>query len=261
MVWNAKRDVEGPEVHPIQRGPARSEARGVGGMTKTLWLHPIPANLHARAREYLDSRNVVRFLCLASNTESLLLVLMNAQFLLARGLYEAALLHALTATRTNNAGWSARVLFSLITKADRARLRAAGDPPPGPGPFTVYRGVAGRGAQRRVRGLSWTFSLPVAAWFAQRSTFICGGLPDPAVYRVTVHDRQVLAYANESFRHEEELLVLCGRDTRPVRCLAGKELVSHAEEYDLAAQAASLARLEALKAAWRARKMNMASKL
>jgi hypothetical protein len=233
---------------------------GGGGITETLWLHPIPANLHAQAREFLNSRNVIRFLCLGANTESLALVAMNARFLRARGLYEAALLHALTGTRTNNAGWSAQLLRSLVANADRARLRAAADPLPGPGPFTVYRGVAGRGAQRRVRGLSWTFSLPGAAWFARRSGFLYG-LPDPAVYRVTVHDGQVLAYANESFRHEEELLVLWDCNTRPVCCLAGKELERLADAHESAIRAADLARLEAGRAAWRARKMNMASKL
>jgi hypothetical protein len=229
-------------------------------MTERLLLYPIPANLHAQARECLNSGNVSRFLCLAPATQSVFLVLLNAEFLLARGLYEAALLKALTANSWNNAGWSATTLRSLLAQADRVRLRAAGDPLPGRGPFTVYRGVAGRGARRRVRGLSWTFSLPRAAWFARRSSFL--RLPDPAVYRVTVHDGQVLAYLNESFGDEEELLVLWDRNLRPVRCLAGEELARRAEEHEStipAARAAQAVRLEALKAAWQARKMNKAS--
>jgi len=53
-------------------------------------------------------------------------------------------------------------------QADRARLRALGDALPGPGPFTLFRGVAGRGAKRRVRGLSWINAMrPV--WDSRRS--------------------------------------------------------------------------------------------
>jgi hypothetical protein len=61
--------------------------------------------------------------------------------------------------------------------------RTTGDLLPGTGPFTVFRGVSGRGRARRIRGLPWTSSLSQAAWFAARGTGI-----DPAVYR-TMLDR------------------------------------------------------------------------
>jgi len=145
----------------------------------------------------------------------------------ARGRYESALIYALTAPRTNLAHVPRSVLALLIENADRAALRAAGDPLPHPGPFTVYRGVAGRGGARRVRGLSWTFSLPVAAWFARRFD-----LPDPAVYRVTVDEAHVLAYVSD--REEEELLLVLPEDAWPKRCLMGAELTNAAEARETA---------------------------
>jgi hypothetical protein len=154
--------------------------------------------------------------------------MMNNRALLDLGLYEAALLLGLTMSQLNNANWNQQSLSWLVSLADRARLRAAGDPLPGPGPFTVYRGVAGPGPARRVRGLSWTLSLPIAAWFARRAsnTF---QLDDPAVYRLTVEDGRVLAYDNN--RREEEILVLPLANDQPARCLGGDDLVWYAEEF------------------------------
>lgn len=124
-------------------------------------------------------------------------------------LYERGLLHALIASRTNNYVPREKIPW-LIEHADRAKLLAAGDPLPGSDPFLLYRGVAGRGSARRVRGLSWTSSLDRARFFARRYP----QLHDPAVFRVTVSAEQVLAYTNE--RKEEEFLVLLPKRTRPV---------------------------------------------
>jgi hypothetical protein len=97
----------------------------------------------------------------------------------------------------------------MFTRADRTKLRAAGDPLPGAGPFTVYRGVAGRGPARRVRGLSWTDDVEKAAWFAQRLP----GLSDPAIYRVIVEGNEV--FACNFGRGEREFIVYPKR--RPQR--------------------------------------------
>jgi hypothetical protein len=95
------------------------------------------------------------------------------------------------------------MLHRLVARANPKRLRAAGDPLPGIGPFTLNRGVAGRARGRRIHGLSWTSSQRVAAWIANRAA--SWGLPDPAVYVITVPTRAVLAYHND--RQEEEFLV------------------------------------------------------
>jgi hypothetical protein len=73
---------------------------------------------------------------------------------------------------------------------------------PGPGPFTLYRGVAGYTNARRIRGTSWTGTLERATWFAHR--FL---LPNPAVYKAEVEAAYVLAYVG-SHRNEDEYIVL-----------------------------------------------------
>jgi hypothetical protein len=89
---------------------------------------------------------------------------------------------------------------SVLALADKTKLRAHSDPLPGPGPFTLYRGVAGIGARRGHRGMSWTASFDCAAWFAR-----CYSLPAPAVLRVEVEACRVLAYLTG--RGEQEFVV------------------------------------------------------
>jgi hypothetical protein len=177
-----------------------------------LWLDPIPSALQEQAVEALEAGDALGFLCLASNEYSLDLVFGNLTALRERGIYEQALAHAFIATRTNNRRWSTASLQCLFSFSDRSRLLAAGDPLPGNGPFTVYRGVAGRGSGRRVRGFSWTASHEKARWFAARSAWF--GLPDPGVFRVTVEQRDVLFYSNQ--RNEQEYIILLPEKAKPV---------------------------------------------
>jgi hypothetical protein len=115
-------------------------------------------------------------------------------------LYEEALLHAYTRSRTNFASWPTSVLRTLFGLANRRRLAVAGDMWPGPGPWTVYRGVSGRGRKRRVRGFSWTLSYDKAEWFATRY-----GLEKPMVYGAQVDEKDVYAYYDQ--RGEGEFLL------------------------------------------------------
>jgi len=166
-------------------------------------LSLIPPGLHEQAEQALKDYAVIGFLSKADNMKSLEIVWQNWNLLQSMGLYEEALLHAFTAARLNNHHVpSARQSF-LFRIADRAKLRAAGDPFPSAGPFTLYRGVAGIGRGRRIRGYSWTASLHKAQWFAARG-FSCGGT-HPSVYSVTVRKSAVLAYSND--REEEEFIV------------------------------------------------------
>ncbi len=196
-------------------------------MTAELCLDLIPLGLRDKARESLKGGNWQGFFLSASNTDSLFLLFNNVRALKNQSIYEPALLHALTITRTNHSNCPTKILRTMINNADLSRLRAAGDPLPGPGPFTVYRGVAGRGRQRRVRGLSWTSSVHVAAWFARRF-----GLPDPAVFQLTVDERHILAYVND--RKEQEFLVSYGTYSahRARRCLHGTELERLADQHE-----------------------------
>ncbi len=181
-------------------------------MNRQLWLDPIPDSLRAEAVADLEQGDYLGFLIKGDNLYSLDLVCFNAPVLKELGVYEPALLHAITATRTNNRRWPLRELKAMFDQADRERLRAAGSPLPSPGPFTLYRGVAGRGAARRVRGFSWTSSFERAAWFARRFGSL---LHDPTVYRVTVSEEAVLVYDNG--RSEEEFIVSLPPTARPVK--------------------------------------------
>lgn len=168
--------------------------------------------LHAQALSALAAGDAERFLFLSKgNTYHLDVVLQNLPLLKAKGLYETALLSALIGTWTNHAHYSMGVLHWLITCADRGALLRAGNSLPGPGPFTVYRGVGGRGPARRVRGLSWTASRDRARWFAGRTGL--WRLADPAVYAARVPREHVLAYTNE--RKEKEFLIAFPRAIEP----------------------------------------------
>jgi hypothetical protein len=135
--------------------------------------------------------------------------------LLRLGLYERALLGAYC--KTNHVTWSLSDLRGLFRQAARARLRTAGDPLPGAGPFTLYRGVAGPEPERRTLGLSWTRSIEAARWFAQNHSFRIAWFDDPdrGVYRITVEEQDVLAYSNRE--EEEEFIVMLPATASPER--------------------------------------------
>ncbi len=181
-----------------------------------LWLEPISPDVRDRAVADLDAGDVVAFLCRAGNTYSLDLVWKNISGLQKRGVYERALIEAFTITRKNNWCWPVNTLRLMFEIADRDRLREAGEPLPGSGPFTLYRGVAGRGRARRVRGLSWTADLEKACLFANRLP----SLADPRVFQVTVDAEDVLAYSNG--REEQEFIVLLPDSARPQRIEKGR---------------------------------------
>jgi len=168
-------------------------------------IHPA---LRARAVAALDAGNVEHFLIKAEhgNQHHLEIVLHNMLALQERGLYERALLAAWSGCRMNYSGWPTDTLRWMFGQAERDRLRACGEPLPGSGPFTLYRGVAGTGRRRRVRGFSWTDDRNKAAWFAARLP----GLADRAIYTTAVTDAAVLAYldAGEYGRNEREFIIM-----------------------------------------------------
>jgi hypothetical protein len=126
-------------------------------------------------------------------------------------------------TRTNNY-WHYGDIRHMLTDADKERFRAAGDPLPSAGPFKLYRGVAGLRGHRAIGGYSWTSSIDVAAWFANRFSAM---LPDPAVYTLWVPEEYVMAYTDG--RQEQEFIVQLPWMCQPKRCLSGPELIEAAE--------------------------------
>jgi hypothetical protein len=171
-----------------------------------LWLDPIPHGLRNRALEALAVRDVCAFLGYASNENSVRLVYHNRLPFQMLGILESGIADAMTATRTNYHGEHTRIR-RLLAIADRKRLRDAGEPIPGTGPYELFRGVAGIGGARKPRGWSWTADPEVARWFARRLP-----LPNPAVVRAIVPKRHVLFYSNE--RKEQEFVVSLPRSVR-----------------------------------------------
>jgi hypothetical protein len=179
-------------------------------MSSPLWLERISEKLRSQAVAAFEKGDLDGFLAMTDNDFWLALVFHNHEALAERRLYERALVHAFIGTRTNNYAWPRDVLDWMFAIADRERLRAAGDALPGQGPFTVYRGVSGIGAARRVRGISWTASEERAWWFARRFFY-----ENPAVYRTAINDADILAYSNA--RDEREFLVRLPDGNKPVR--------------------------------------------
>lgn len=130
-------------------------------------LEVIPANRQDRrdqATHYFEAGDAVCFVGSANGYGKLTLVFDNIHQLRERGIYEEALLTAYTGVKGNLRRWSLDILKFMFEQADQARLRGAGNPLPHEGPFTLYRGVSGKGRARRVRGLSWTASREHAWW-------------------------------------------------------------------------------------------------
>jgi hypothetical protein len=191
----------------LHESPAVAEA----ALRDRLRLDGIPPALHAQACEALkagDALGVV--LSVGDNCRVMQFVWDNQVVLREAGLYEQVLLEAFVGTRTNHSDWPLDVLTFLFAGCDRDKLRAAGDPLPGPGPFVLYRGIAGHGPRRRRRGLSWTEDAERAQWFATRFS-----LAHPMVLRVIVDETAVLAYVND--RQEREFVVVLPSTVQPVR--------------------------------------------
>ena len=182
-------------------------------------LSLFPPALQQEALECLKQRNASGFLCKAGNAYALRVVESNMFLLRSLDLYEDALLLAYMGCRVNHHGFPLDSLRFLFDWADRERLRASGEPLPGPGPFILYRGVAGKGPARRVRGISWTKSVERAIWFANRARGF--GLHDPGVYRVEVEETSVLTYVDA--RQEDEFLIDLPSSMRPTRVKHAKE--------------------------------------
>jgi len=160
-------------------------------------LSGFEADFHDHARKAFADGDGEAFVQLAFRG-LLKAVVDNLGPLKKRGIYEQSLLTAFTDCKVNHHLSPEDLLDSLFRFADPTRLREAGEPLPGTGPFILYRGVAGTGESRRLRGYSWTSSLDVACWYAVRFPW----LASPAVLTATVPAEDILAYVD--CRSEQE---------------------------------------------------------
>ena len=186
----------------------RTLGESLKGEMMELDLSRIDESLIDLAKEDWAKGDIEGVLIRMPNTRGLAFVSDNIPILREYGLFEKALISAYVRTRTNWSFWPFSEIRYLFSIADRKKLIEAGDPLPGDGPFTVYRGVSGRGVARRIRGISWTSSMERAIWFANRDP----SLEKPAVFEAIVDKSLVLAYCED--RQESEFLCNMPRDLK-----------------------------------------------
>lgn len=172
-------------------------------------LELIAPALRAAAVEDLERGNALGFISRSEwgNTHWLAIVHRNASALkgartLRRGAPSGMGRHSDKPCSPGPCPTGVSVRVGLKRSSERTVIRY-----PDRAPFTLYRGVAGIGARRRPRGLSWTASFDCAAWFARRYS-----LPK-AVLRIDVEASDVLAYLTG--RGEEEFVIALPPGKRP----------------------------------------------
>lgn len=131
------------------------------------------------------------------------------------GLYERYLLKAWR--EAHHGDITSQDFSKFLSKADRQKFRAAGDPIPATGPTVVlWRGVSGDG---KAHGVSWTDDVNIACRFA---TYYAA-FPEkegtrwarnPRLYRTEVSIDDVLCYTNARGEHE---YLLDPRNVKPKR--------------------------------------------
>jgi hypothetical protein len=164
-------------------------------MDTDLWLDPIRINQREKARRCLADGNFQGFLEVADREVWLSLVNRNRFALRDNGILERALVRAITITPTNHHGIPVSEVRSLFDQCDPQRLRDAGDLLPDGDRFVVYRGVAGEEPFRKENGWSWTGTLEVASFFAQRPAGeMEESLADPAVLKAVLRREEILVY-------------------------------------------------------------------
>ena len=139
----------------------------------------------------------------ANSHELLNIVVDNYSVLRHAGVLEEALIRAWSGNKYG-INWDENFFRLVFSKLDKSKLRQASDPLPEGEVFTIYRGVNGSEAVRRVRGFCWTLDRAVARFFSMYSFAPI----DPAVYRGKIERQHILAYIHESGRGEQEVIVL-----------------------------------------------------
>ena len=134
-------------------------------------------------------------------------VIENWKALRERGMLPAALVQAIIGCKVNNRRWNpndiAGYLVCCKEQCGMEGIRACGEDPGYAHPetgITLYRGVAGVGRSRKVKGVSWTDDLGVASWYARRLH-----MPDPAVFATEVCIGEVFCFTDK--RCEREYLI------------------------------------------------------
>lgn len=188
-VWGARRNID-------NLGQCRDEDVALDLIVPAHRVSALTA-LNAAAARLSDKAYLKLFFrvpLLRETDTALDLFCANAGFFRRHGLYEDALMTAYLRGPDIRPLETLRWLFDT---ADRAKLYAL-YPLPGPGPFTVFRGVGGR---RRTRGMSWASSLDAAALYAacaQRRMYLEPENQDPMIYTTSLEPGDIYGYFRPS---------------------------------------------------------------
>ena len=178
-------------------------------LVKRYDLSLVPEDFMYMAVKSLLRDEIDGVLCMIDNMLGFEFLKKNWDELKQDGLLEEAFLYAYTSPRANVQHVQASVIMFMASHCNRDKLQACCDKMPEGDSFTLFRGIAGNGAKRRKRGLSWTGDFEKAKWFATRymekHRIAC-----PAVVQAIVPRESVLFYTNE--RNEDEYVCLLEMD-------------------------------------------------
>lgn len=180
-----------------------------------LKLYHVPMPLRRNARKEFKDGDAVAFVGMAPSQAAMTLVLENAYPLLKRGILEKAFMAGYVAGRVASlALLNDTDMKFLLDLCDKKKLLEAGDPLPRAEKFVLYRGVADANDAKAIRRWSWTSSQRRAWRFAEDASET-HKTANPAVFRLEVKRKQILAYTNQ--RQEQEFIVELREKDRPVR--------------------------------------------
>ena len=154
-----------------------------------------------------ELEKVLREYAWADSNHVLDLVLDSWPVLHKAGLLEEGFVEAWGTQKWGCPNWTPAFCRTIFAKFDRGTMLRAGDPLPPGDSFIVYRGVAGIGAKRRVRGYSWSAEEGIAKLFAELRAKRFG-LPNPSVYSAVIQKEDILTYIDGSNKDEREFLLL-----------------------------------------------------
>lgn len=155
----------------------------------------------------IDVRDGEAFGWAFGNSSKNLSAVLDASCMLQElGMFEAALLSALSSGKENHHQIPLTRIVCALTNCDPARMRQAGEllPEELGEPITAYRGVAGAVRARRIAGVSWTLDRERAEFFARRSARFAQCAAGE-VYTLTVPRSRVLAYLGD---REQEVIIV-----------------------------------------------------
>lgn len=162
------------------------------------------ASIAESLQEAADSGDHEKIFMLLGDVKRIIVLLKYPEPLLRCGVYEKWVIDAYTHKPFSVSPW---VWALILSRADKSRLRACGQPLPTGESHILYRGTPDSTVKINRRGISWTANPNTAAWFALE--LFSRPQKAPAVYQLVVPESLVYFYMND--RGEQEFVVAIGK--------------------------------------------------